>query len=176
MHTLIRYAALALPLLLATACEEKNEPYYTASYPIVRIGAEVAVRMPDPLPAEYPTEEEIVAAVTAEVGAEAPVVAGGGYRLDFLEAYGGTLHATLSDRGPQLAGAFCKRPGEERIRLLFDDGEHYYDYTCTVGDYAEDNQLRTLLRVDLTEEYRLRHPEWTLESVVRCEYTSKPYR
>lgn len=176
MHTRIRHALLALPLLLATACEEKNEPYYTVSYPVVRIGAEVTVRMPDPLPEEYPAEEEIAAAVAAEVAAEAPVQAGGGYVLDFLESYGGTLRATLSDRGPQLEGAFCKKPGARTIRLLFDDGERHYDYTCTVGDYAEENELRTLLRVDLTEEYRLRHPEWPLTSVFRCEYTSLPYR
>ena len=68
-------------------------------------------------------------------------------------------------------GVFFKDPGATDILVYCP--EPAMKYTCVVSAYkAEDGTSKTLLTVDLTEEYQALYPEAGITKAVRREYTS----
>lgn len=95
----IRYIAILILAAALAACGEKSEPYYTTSYPVSRVEATVTLGAaatataedepepepepdPDPDPEPEPEPDPVIEAIRADVLAEAPVQAGGGYVLE----------------------------------------------------------------------------------------------
>ena len=166
--------------LVASACgEEKNEVFYTISYPIVEVGAEVSIETTSstPTPGEGgetggsdttggsgtenetgdgteeggQTEDPAVAEIEAEIIAAAPVAAGGSYTLYFSTYNAGRLEVMTAADAAMAAGVFGKEPGQSSIEFIYSER----DYVCTVSSYTDREGVRkVLLAVDLTEEYR----------------------
>lgn len=184
--------------LVASACgEEKNEVFYTISYPIVEVGAEVSIETTSstPTPGEGgktggsdttggsgtenetgdgteeggQTEDPAVAEIEAEIIAAAPVAAGGSYTLYFSTYNAGRLEVMTAADAAMAAGVFGKEPGQSSIEFIYSER----DYVCTVSSYTDREGVRkVLLAVDLTEEYRKLHPEVNITKAERLEYTS----
>ncbi len=184
--------------LVASACgEEKNEVFYTISYPIVEVGAEVSIETTSstPTPGEGgetggsdttggsgtenetgdgteeggQTEDPAVAEIEAEIIAAAPVAAGGSYTLNFSTYNAGRLEVMTAADAAMAAGVFGKEPGQSSIEFIYSER----DYVCTVSSYTDREGVRkVLLAVDLTEEYRKLHPEVNITKAERLEYTS----
>lgn len=184
--------------LVASACgEEKNEVFYTISYPIVEVGAEVSIETTSstPTPGEGgetggsdttggsgtenetgdgteeggQTEDPAVAEIEAEIIAAAPVAAGGSYTLYFSTYNAGRLEVMTAADAAMAAGVFGKEPGQSTIEFIYSER----DYVCTVSSYTDREGVRkVLLAVDLTEEYRKLHPEVNITKAERLEYTS----
>ena len=184
--------------LVASACgEEKNEVFYTISYPIVEVGAEVSIETTSstPTPGEGgetggsdttggsgtenetgdgteeggQTEDPAVAEIEAEIIAAAPVAAGGSYTLYFSTYNAGRLEVMTAADAAMAAGVFGKEPGPSSIEFIYSER----DYVCTVSSYTDREGVRkVLLAVDLTEEYRKLHPEVNITKAERLEYTS----
>lgn len=174
IRTIRHMAALALAAA-CWACTEKEEVFYSSRYDIVRVEALVEQAAPEPGDGSdaSPADDEALARLAAEVIAASPVAAGGSYALDFLRYDGGPLTVVATSGGEPIAGTFTKQPGAATIRFAFGDCA----YDAAVGSYSDDaGAPRTLLSVDLTEQFRERHPDLAIERVVRNEYTSTPYR
>lgn len=184
--------------LVASACgEEKNEVFYTISYPIVEVGAEVSIETTSstPTPGEGgetggsdttggsgtenetgdgteeggQTEDPAVAEIEAEIIAAAPVAAGGSYTLYFSTYNAGRLEVMTAADAAMAAGVFGKEPGQSSIEFIYSER----DYVCMVSSYTDREGVRkVLLAVDLTEEYRKLHPEVNITKAERLEYTS----
>lgn len=184
--------------LVASACgEEKNEVFYTISYPIVEVGAEVSIETTSstPTPGEGgetggsdttggsgtenetgdgteeggQTEDPAVAEIEAEIIAAAPVAAGGSYTLYFSTYNAGRLEVMTAADAAMAAGVFGKEPGQSSIEFIYSER----DYVCTVSSYTDREGVRkVLLAVDLTEEHRKLHPEVNITKAERLEYTS----
>lgn len=184
--------------LVASACgEEKNEVFYTISYPIVEVGAEVSIETTSstPTPGEGgetggsdttggsgtedetgdgtgeggQTEDPAVAEIEAEIIAAAPVAAGGSYTLYFSTYNAGRLEVMTAADAALAAGVFGKEPGQSSIEFIYSGR----DYVGTVSSYTDSEGVRkVLLAVDLTEEYRKLHPEVNITKAERLEYTS----
>lgn len=129
----------------------------------------------DPGTPEEPVEPEnpLLQEIRDDVLAKAPVQAGGSYRLDFTHHNGGPLVVRPAADAQTVTGTFVKEPDKPEA-LHFAFGEHAY--TCTVSAYTDtDNVRRTLLSIDLTEQYQQLYPDAGITQVVRQEYTSRPY-
>ena len=187
-----RYAYLlwALLPLLAAACGDDSEVFYSVSYPVVRV--EALVKGPQ---AETPGEDDTTGGegsdgtgtdsgteepvgnplydqIAAEIVAQAPVKAGGSYRLDFSKYNRGRAPIdTASDAG-QVVGIFIKEPGADKIRFYFLE----QDYICSISSYKDEKgRDMTRFTVDLTAEYQERYPDAGITEALRVEYTSTPY-
>ncbi len=175
--------------LVASACgEEKNEVFYTISYPIVEVGAEVTIETTesgegtgggsgsgtedetgDGTEEDGQTEDPTVEEIKAEIIAAAPVAAGGSYTLYFSTYNAGRLEVMAAADAAMAAGVFGKEPGQSSIEFIYSGR----DYVCTVSSYTDSEGVRkVLLAVDLTEEYRKLHPEVNITKAERLEYTS----
>ena len=114
----LKYGTACL-LLLAAACGDDSDAFYTAVYPVVRVEAEITLPAPEPGPTDPtdptnptdPTEPEtkagenetdpVVERIREEIEAAAPVKAGGSYVLEFTKYNGG---ASGSDRRRRRTG------------------------------------------------------------------------
>ena len=231
-----RYAYLlwALAPLLAAACGDNSEVFYSVSYPIVRIDASVkgadsttpddggtsgsedgtsgsegtdgttgtddgTGSIPDGTAngsgtvsdgtgtdsdsdsdtgsgsgsgSEEPAENPLFTEIAAEIVAQAPVKAGGSYRLDFSKYNRGRAPIDTATDAGQVVGVFIKEPGSDDIRFYFLD----QDYVCTRSSYKDENgRDMTCFKVDLTAEYQERYPDAGITEALRVEYTSTPY-
>lgn len=161
----IRYMAAGLLLLITTACDN-GEVFYSAQYPIVRVGAAITLATTTP---EGEEEPAIVATIRDEVIASAPVTAGGGYMLDFIKHNGGTIDVRTTADGPMVQGAFVKIPGVNEIRFIYGQ----MDYTCTLQTYTDtDGVSKAVLTEDFTAYYKALYPSANLSQVQRQSYTS----
>lgn len=195
--------ALLLAVAL-TACGDDSDVFYSTSYPVARIEVSVSLtepekpENPDPENPENPdpenpdpenpgagtsetedpeTPEEpenpLLQEIRDDVQAKAPVQAGGSYRLDFTHHNGGPLIVRPAADAESVTGAFVKEPDKPE-ELHFTFGEQ--SYTCKVSGYTDtDNVRKTLLSIDLTEQYKLLYPDAGVTQVIRQEYTSHPY-
>lgn len=185
MKILKYITALVLPAALA-ACGEKSEVFYTTSYPVIRIEAVVTLAETAPAPtAEEPgnsapedpnpgePEDPVIQQIRDKVTAEAPVQAGGSYKLYFSLHNGGRLQVWPNADADPVAGAFLKEPDkQDQLRFLYGDQA----YTCTATYYLEEGDIsRIVLVTDLTEQYRELYPAADITQVARREYTSLPY-
>lgn len=187
----LKYGTACL-LLLAAACGDDSDAFYTAVYPVVRVEAEITLPDPEPGPTDPtdptdstnptdPTEPEtkagenetdpVVERIREEIEAAAPVKAGGSYVLEFTKYNGGRLRIRQTAEADRVRGVFFKDPGATDILVYCP--EPAMKYTCAVSAYkAEDGTSKTLLTVDLTEEYQALYPEAGITKAVRREYTS----
>ena len=184
----LKYGTACL-LLLAAACGDDSDAFYTAVYPVVRVEAEITLPAPEPGPTDPtdptnptdPTEPEtkagenetdpVVERIREEIEAAAPVKAGGSYVLEFTKYNGGRLRIRQTAEADRVRGVFFKDPGATDILVYCP--EPAMKYTCVVSAYkAEDGTSKTLLTVDLTEEYQALYPEAGITKAVRREYTS----
>jgi len=149
----------------------------------VRVEAEITLPTPEPDPTDPtdPTQPETKAGenetnpvaerIKAEIEAAAPVKAGGSYVLEFTKYNGGRLWIRQAAEADRVRGVFFKDPGATDILVYCP--EPAMEYTCTVAAYNdEDGSSKTLLTVDLTEEYKALYPEAGITRAVRREYTS----
>ena len=179
----LKYGTACLLLLAAAACGDDSDAYYTAVYPVVRVEAEITLPTPEPDPTDPtdPTQPETKAGenetdpvaerIKAEIEAAAPVKAGGSYVLEFTKYNGGRLWVRQAAEADRVRGVFFKDPGATDILVYCP--EPAMEYTCTVAAYNdEDGSSKTLLTVDLTEEYKALYPEAGITRAVRREYTS----
>ena len=164
----------ALAAALSVACSDIVEPFYVQSYEIGRVSATAVL---EALPAEKGDEadpadlDRLKAEIEADVLAAAPVAAGGGYRLEYVEAFAGPLTVYPAPDVPALSGTFAESTTEPAF--VFRYGERAD--TCRLTAYDDEGAVRrALLTFDLTREYRARHPEVRVVSVVREEYTLRP--
>ena len=119
-----------------------------------------------------PDENPLFAQIKAEIVAQAPVQAGGRYRIDFTSYNGGPATILPSAGAESITGTFIKVPGSSDIQFLF--GEQ--DYTCTSSSYkGENNASLVLFTVDLTARYQELYPDAGITRAVRLEYTSASY-
>ena len=157
----IRYIAILILAAALAACGEKSEPYYTTSYPVSRVEAD-----PEPEP------DPVIEAIRADVLAEAPVQAGGGYVLEFLYHNSGWLYITPAPDAAPITGSFNKEPDKpDQLRFFYEDA----DYTYAVSYYSEEGKSLTLLTVDLTAKYQALYPTAGITKVERLEYTTHPF-
>ena len=198
-----RYAYLlwALLPLLAAACGDDSEVFYSVSYPVVRV--EASVKGPQ---AETPGEDDTTGGeddttggegsdgtgtdsgtdsgteepvgnplydqIAAEIVAQAPVKAGGSYRLDFSKYNRGRAPIDTATDAGQVVGIFIKEPGADKIRFYFLE----QDYICSISSYKDEKgRDMTRFTVDLTAEYQERYPDAGITEALRVEYTSTPY-
>ena len=113
----------------------------------------------------------MVERIREEIEAAAPVKAGGSYVLEFTKYNGGRLRIRQTAEADRVRGVFFKDPGATDILVYCP--EPAMKYTCVVAAYkAEDGTSKTLLTVDLTEEYQDLYPEAGITKAVRREYTS----
>ena len=186
--------------LLTGACAEKEVIFYSVTYPVTQVEAVVTLTPPDPedpedsedsdtpetpdsgdegeIPeapgeaetrAETPSEADRIAAA---VVAEAPVQAGGWYRLDFKLYNGGPLTVAPTAEGMPFAGEFVKEPGTTQLQFAYDERSYTYDLASYL---SETEQRCTVLVIDVTAEWQERYPEAGILRVQRREYTSTPY-
>lgn len=100
----------------------------------------------------------MVERIREEIEAAAPVKAGGSYVLEFTKYNGGRLRIRQTAEADRVRGVFFKDPGATDILVYCP--EPAMKYTCVVSAYkAEDGTSKTLLTVDLTEEYQALYPE-----------------
>ncbi len=187
----IYIAALSLATALAACSDDASEPFYSVTYPILRVEATIEMEREEPetpgdgeegaeptganlrsrttgahIPVaraeEEPAPDPDAAMLAAHVVENAPVQPGSSYTLEFTQADGGRL-TVLSDAKRQ-KGRFVKEPGATQVRFQFGA----WDYLASV---ATESDARTMIRTDLTETYRLLFPELKIASVVRTEYT-----
>lgn len=155
---------------LSTGCggsEEEAEVFYSVTYPIVKIEAEVTIS---------PENNPLEAQIAAEIEAGAPVRAGGSYRLDFFRHNGGNLTVDTATEAGTLTGVFVKDPSEvsPKIRFLYPD--LYHGYTCEISSDTDEQGVRKIeFSVDLFEEYRARYPDAGLTQARRNELTGVDY-
>ena len=158
---------------LATACgEEKEVVFYSVTYPVTKIDAIVSIAAADPGTEEAPEDPDVAeAALAAEVVAQAPVQAGGSYRLDYSRYNGGMLTVVPAPAASAVTGEFVKEPGTTQLQLAFSGTT----YSCEIGSYTtEEGRRCVLLTVDLTEACQERDPDARIQQVLRLEYTSTP--
>lgn len=185
----IRYIAILILAAALAACGEKSEPYYTTSYPVSRVEATVTLGAaatataedepepepepdPDPEPEPEPEPDPVIEAIRADVLAEAPVQAGGGYVLEFLYHNSGWLYITPAPDAAPITGSFNKEPDKpDQLRFFYEDA----DYTYAVSYYSEEGKSLTLLTVDLTAKYQALYPTAGITKVERLEYTTHPF-
>lgn len=156
---------IALSALLFVACgEQEGEVFYSASYPIVRLDAQITLSAEDDA-----FEEQIRAAVVEE----APVQVGGSYLLDFNRFDGGLLFVRPTADSSPIAGSFDKQPAAKEMTFSYE--EQSYLVRCT--SYTDEGSLlpMTLLTIDVTEQYRALFESEQILEVLRQEYTAYPY-
>ena len=119
--------------------------------------------------AEPPADTEaLVDAIRAAVLSEAPVAAGGSYRLDFNRADGGNLYVTAAAGTEPVAGSFTKIPASTELTFAYGD----HTYTAHLSHYTDGGgPSRVRFAVDLTDLYRERYGIESGLRVVRYEYT-----
>ena len=177
----IRYITILILAAALAACGEKSEPFYTTAYPVSRVEATVtlgaaatttAEEDPEPDPDHDPEPDPVIEAIRAAVLAEAPVQAGGGYRLEFLYHNSGWLYITPAPDAAPITGSFNKEPDKpDQLRFFYEDA----DYTYAVSYYSEEGKSLTLLTVDLTAKYQALYPTAGITKVERLEYTTHPF-
>lgn len=175
----MKYIMVMFLLAALAACGEKSEPFYTASYPVVRIEAAVTLTQATPTEdpenpeePEEPEENPLVQQIREDVLAAAPVQAGGGYRLAFLYHNSGWAYITPAPDAAPVTGSFNKEPDKQNeIRFFIEDDA----YTCQLSYYLEEGKSLTLFTVDLTAHYQALYPDAGITRVARLEYTSHPY-
>lgn len=187
----------ALPLaglfaLLCAACSDPVDVFYSTDYPVLRVEAEVTLDgvgsggsgeepgddsgepgtpgddtgADDPEPST--DTEALVEAIHAAVLSEAPVAAGGSYRLDFNRADGGNLYVTAAAGAEPVAGTFTKIPASTELTFAYGDRT----YSAHLSHYSDDGgPSRVRFAVDLTDLYRERYGIESGLRVVRYEYT-----
>ena len=127
---------------------------------------------PEPQPEPEPEPDPVIEAIRADVLAEAPVQAGGGYVLEFLYHNSGWLYITPAPDAAPVTGSFNKEPDKpDQLRFFYEDA----DYTYAVSYYSEEGKSLTLLTVDLTAKYQALYPTAGITKVERLEYTTHPF-
>ena len=162
-------------LLVQPACGDDSYADHTAVYPVVCVRAQTTLPTPEPDLTHPPTprnrNDAVAERIKAEIEAAAPVKAGGSYVLEFTKYNGGRLWIRQAAEADRVRGVFFKDPGATDILVYCP--EPAMEYTCTVAAYNdEDGSSKTLLTVDLTEEYKALYPEAGITRAVRREYTS----
>lgn len=157
--------------LLVAGCSDGSGAFYSVSYPVVRVDAEVVGPASGDETSGEATENPIFAQIAAEIVAQAPVQAGGGYHLDFTAFNGGPATVRTAAEAEPVTGTFVKAPGSDNIQFIYGEEE----YTCTLSSYdGENNRPMVCLTVDLTARYQALYPEAGITRAMRLEYTSTP--
>lgn len=144
----------------AVACSDIAEPFYSQRYELARV--EAAVVLKD----ETQTAEKAV--IEASVLETAPVKAGGGYLIEYIEAFGGPLAVYPEPGATVLQGTFDELTTEQGFVFNYADRAD----TCRLTTYNNEGEAqRVLLTFDLTKKYQALYPNIEITSVVREEYT-----
>ena len=166
-----RLVALLSLAAAATACGEDSDVFYSVTYSVVRVEAAVTLAGTGEGETAEDPDDARIEALEAEVLAEAPVAAGGSYRLDFTVFNGGALTVVPAPETAPVTGEFFKEPGTTQLQLAFDQQRYTGDLNSY---YTEDHDRCVLLLVDLTERYQALYPDAGITFVQRREYTSTP--
>ncbi len=168
---------IALAAGFAAACSDIVEPFYAESYEIARVAAAVELTAPTPEQPENTEPEDsessedlerLKAEIEAAVLAEAPVAAGGAYRIEYTEAFGGPLTVCPAEGEPALSGTFAESTTQSMLVFRYAGRTD----SCMLSTYDEEGAGRRIVfQTDLTERYRASYPEAEIVSVVREEYT-----
>lgn len=189
-----RYITMLILAVLAASCENP-EVFYSTSYPIVRIDAEVTLTKPvtppatptadtgegdeeEPAPEPEPEpepepkpEDPLVTEIRTDILSKAPMAAGGIYSIEFTHHNGGKLTTMLAPDTAPIEGVFVKTPGKGTLVFYFSEQMH----TLSLSSYDDNGTRRIMLVADFTEHYKALYPERKdIEKAVRREYTSTP--
>lgn len=203
MRKYIAYLLLSAVLLATGGCGDDSEVFYSISYPIVRIEAEVTLpETEEPSTGEdsgtgsETTDETTDSGTAPETGSDNSEPDGTEDPVDPLVAQiqaevaaealvqvGGryTLDFTRYNRGP-LTIETAAQAGTLTGAFIKEPGAteltFFYLETktaCTLSYYTDTDGIRkAVLLFDLTEEFQTRYPDAGLTKVVRHEYTSTP--
>lgn len=156
----LRTTTALLLLTAGAACSDIIEPFYSQRYELARV--EAAVVLKD----ETQTAEKIL--LESDVLQTAPVKAGGGYMIEYIEAFSGPLVVYPEEGATALQGTFDELTTE--AGFVFNYGER--SDTCGLTTYNNEGEAqRVLFTFDLTKKYQALFPNIGITSVVREEYT-----
>lgn len=160
MKKQFRTIAFLLLSVTAAACTDNIEPFYTQRYELARV--EAAVVLQDETQA---VEKALLEAAVLET---APVKAGGGYLIEYIEAFGGPLAVYPQQGVPAQSGTFTELTDEKAFVFRYADRQD----TCRLTTYNNEGEAqRVLFTFDLTKHYQALYPAIGITSVVREEYT-----
>lgn len=168
-----------LCLSLLSGCTEKEEVFYTVTYNILSVTADIALeaQQPEVSPQEEGgrTPEDPDAAVKEEIRqtvlAYKPMQEGGSYTLAFNHYNSGFLTVCTSAQAEPIHGSFTKMPGASEIEFLY---EVEKPFTMSIGNYLSESRPCVQFQIDLTEHFREAYPELKIVRVQRIERTSTP--
>lgn len=156
----LRTISALLLLGAGFACSDIVEPFYSQRYQLARV--EAAVVLKD----QTQTAEKIL--LESDVLQTAPVKAGGGYMIEYIEAFSGPLTVYPAQGATALQGTFDELTTEEGFVFNYADRAD----TCRLTTYNNEGEAqRVLLTFDLTKKYQALFPNIEITSVVREEYT-----
>lgn len=156
----------------AVGCSDDSDVFYTARYDVVRVAVEVAAQPPADREDAEGQQPEIVALVSEDALAKAPVRSGGSYLLEYTRYDGGTLTIRAAAEADPVVGEFDKQPGASALTFRYDGTETEY----AIESYTdEDSGLDCVMLVtDLTAYYQALYPDDGIVEVKRLEITSMP--
>ena len=168
-----KWVAIWTLALAAVGCGDDSDVFYTARYDVVQVAVEVATQPPAGQEDAEGQQPEIVAQVSEDVLAKAPVRSGGSYLLEFTRYDGGTLTVRAAAEADPAVGEFDKQPGASALTFRYDGAETEY----AIESYTDKDSgvACVMLAADLTAYYQALYPDDYIVEVKRLEITSTTY-
>ncbi len=158
----------SLLLLTAAACTNDSEVFYSVTYPIVRIEAEVTLNTTTTADEGTSETPAIVTTIMNDITQNSPVQNGGSYKMLYSRANGGKADIKKDELSDPIVAIFVKVPGSTDYRILYETT----DYTLSQRSYTEESVRKVMFESDLTAHYQALYPDADLKKAVRKEYTA----
>ncbi len=168
-----KWVAISVLAFAAVACGDDSDVFYTARYDVAQVLVEVAAQPPADREDAEAQQPEIVALVSEDVLAKAPVRSGGSYLLEYTRYDGGTLTVRAAADADPVVGEFDKQPGATVLTFRYDGVETEY----AIESYTDEDSgnAYVMLAADLTAYYQALYPDGGIVEVKRMELTSTTY-
>ncbi len=168
-----KWVAIWMLAFATVGCGDDSDVFYTARYDVVQVAVEVAAQPPADREDAEGQQPEIVALVSEDALAKAPVRSGGSYLLEYTRYDGGTLTVRAAAEADPAVGEFDKQPGASVLTFRYDGSETEYAIESYVD--KDSGVVSVMLTTDLTAYYQALYPESGIVEVKRMELTSTTY-